>query len=204
MKLSRCSPTALYATPGNVFYCIYRINMEFRPHKRNDSSDIESLFVSVFTKSEGKLEGALIGNLSKELIAETDERDLYGFVAVDEGRIIGSIFFSRLTFESDIDVFILSPVAIHSNHQGKGIGQELISYGLRAMKANGVQLAITYGDPRFYTKVGFNPVSQDIVRPPLELSQPEGWLGQTLGGDSIEVIPGSCSCVKALNNPAYW
>lgn len=178
--------------------------MEFRNHKRNDSSAIESLFVSVFTESEGESQGLLIGNLAKELIAETDERDLYGFVVVDGGQIIGSIFFSRLTFESDIDVFILAPVAIHSDHQGKGIGQGLINHGLSAIKDQGVRLVITYGDPRFYSKVGFRPLSQDVVRPPIELSQPEGWLGQPLAGDSIEAIPGSCSCVRALNNPAYW
>ena len=178
--------------------------MEFRPHKQNDSSAIESLFVSVFTKSDGEVEGALIGNLSKELIAETDERDLYGFVAVDRDQIIGSIFFSRLTFESDVEVFILAPVAIHSDDQGKGIGQRVINHGLRALKDKGVRLVITYGDPRFYSKVGFHPISQDAIRAPLELSQPEGWLGQTLIGDLIEAVPGSCSCVKALNNPVYW
>lgn len=178
--------------------------MEFRPYKRNDSTAIESLFVSVFTKSEGASQGTLIGNLSKELIAETDERDLYGFVAVDGGQLIGSIFFSRLTFESDIDVFILAPVAIHSDHQGKGSGQGLINHGLRVIKDKGVRFVITYGDPKFYTKVGFRPISQDNIKPPIKLSQPVGWLGQTLIGDSIKALPGSCSCVKALNNPVYW
>ena len=178
--------------------------MEIRAHKPSDSTAIESLFVSVFSKSEGEQEGVLIGNLAKELIASTGSRDLYGFVAVDEEQIIGAIFFSRLTFERDIDAFILAPVAVHSDHQGMGIGQALITHGLREMKKRGVLFVTTYGDPNFYSKVGFHPLSQDMVEAPLELSQPEGWLGQALTDDQIETIPGRCSCVEALDNPAYW
>ena len=178
--------------------------MEFRERTQNDSSAIESLFASVFAKSEGEAEGALIGNLSKELMAETDEHDLYGFVAVDNSQIIGSIFFSRLTFQNDIEAFILSPVAVHSDYQGKGIGQELIKYGLNVLEGKGVNIVLTYGDPGFYQKVGFHPISHETIKAPFKLSQPEGWLGQSLTGNSIETISGSCTCVKALSNPVYW
>jgi len=178
--------------------------VEFRAHNPSDSSAIEHLFVSVFSKSEGEQEGALIGNLAKELIASTDSRDLYGFVAVDGEEIVGAIFFSRLSVEKDIDIFILAPVAVHTEYQGMGIGQALITHGLREVKKRGVRIVTTYGDPAFYSKVGFHPLSQDMIKAPLELSQPEGWLGQSLTNDSIEPIPGRCSCVKALDNPAYW
>lgn len=178
--------------------------MKFRPYKHNDLSAIESLFISVFTRLEGETEGALIGNLSRELIACTDERDLYGFVAVDKNQIIGSIFFTRLTFETNVEVFILSPVAVHSDFQNMGIGHRLINYGIGTVKGKGVKIVVTYGDPRFYTKVGFRHLPQDIIRSPFKLSQPEGWLGQALTGYIIEAIPGRCSCVEALNNPAYW
>ena len=178
--------------------------MEFRLYKPSDSSAIEDLFVSVFTESEGEQEGALLGNLVKELIASTESRDLYGFVAVDMEQIVGAVFFSRLTFERDIDVFILSPVAVHADHQGKGIGKALIRHSLQEMKKTGVRLVTTYGDPTFYSKVGFHPLSPDTVQPPLELSLPQGWLGQSLTDDPIEAIPGRCTCVKALDNPVYW
>jgi predicted N-acetyltransferase YhbS len=178
--------------------------MEFRPHKPSDASAIESLFVAVFTESEGESEGALIGNLAKELIVSTDSRDVYGFVAVDRDKIVGALFFSRLTFEKSIDVFILAPVAVRSDRQGMGIGQNLIDHGLKELKRRGARIVITYGDPAFYSKVGFRPISEDVIRAPFKLSQPEGWLGQSLTDDSIEAIPGPCSCVKALDNPAYW
>ena len=178
--------------------------MEFRAYKPSESAAIESLFVSVFSHSEGEQEGALVGRLARELMAGTDSRDLYGFVAVDAEQIVGAILFSRLTFQKDIDVFILAPVAVHTDHQGLGIGQALITHGLQKLKKRGVELVITYGDPAFYSKVGFHPLSQDVIEAPFELSRPEGWLGQSLTDDPIEPIPGPCSCAEALNNPAYW
>jgi len=178
--------------------------IEFRAHQPDDSPAIAGLFVSVFSQSEGEQEGALIGNLAKELIANSNSRDLYGFVAVDGKQIVGAIFFSRLIFEKDIDVFILSPVGVHVDYQGMGIGQALITHGLREMQERGVRFVTTYGDPSFYSKVGFHPISQDAIAAPFELSQPEGWLGQSLTDHSIESIPGTCTCVKALDNPAYW
>lgn len=178
--------------------------MKFRAHKSTDAAAIENLFVSVFTKSEGEQEGALIGNLAKALMASTDRRDLYGFVAVDGGQIVGAIFFSRLTFEQDMDVFILAPVAVRTEYQGMGIGQALIGFGLREMKRCWARVVTTYGDPAFYSKVGFHPLSQEVIKAPLELSQPEGWLGQSLTDDALQPIPGRCTCVKALDDPAYW
>ena len=178
--------------------------MTFRAHRPGDSAAVEDLFTSVFSDSEGEEEGALIGSLVREMMANTDRGDLYGFVAVDGEEIVGAIFFSRLSFEKDVDVFVLAPVAVHSDHQGRGIGQALITYGLREMRRRGVRLVTTYGDPSFYSKVGFHPISEDLIAAPLELSQPEGWLGQSLGDEPIEGIPGGCTCVKALDDPAYW
>jgi len=140
----------------------------------------------------------------RQLITETDKKDLYGFVAIEHEKIIGCIFFSRLTFESGIRAFILSPVAVHTDHQGQGIGQQLINYGIKRLKAEGVELVMTYGDINFYSKVGFNPVKEEIIKAPGQLTYPEGWLGQSLISNSVEPIIGQPSCVKALSKPEYW
>jgi putative acetyltransferase len=165
---------------------------------------IKNLFTTVFSDSEGQSEGTLIGNLAYELMTETDSKDLYGFVAVEHEIIIACIFFSRLTFQSGIRAFLLSPVAVHTDYQGKGIGQQLINDGLKRLKDEGVELVMTYGDPNFYAKVGFHPVKEETIKAPLPLTYPEGWLGQSLMGNSVTPIAGRPSCVKALNKPAYW
>lgn len=178
--------------------------MKLLSYDPDNADEIQSLFTKVFTDSEGQTEGLLIGNLASELITETDEQDLYGFVAVDNGKIIACIFFSRLTFESSICAFILSPVAVHTDYQGKGIGQKLINYGIKRLTAEGVELVMTYGNPNYYSKTGFNPVKEETVKAPLPLTYPEGWLGQSLNSDTVAPIAGNSSCVTALSKPEYW
>lgn len=178
--------------------------MNYEVYDLSSMEEIKRLFTLVFSDSEGQSEGILIGDLAYELGAKTDEKDIFGFVAIEHENIVGCIFFSRMTFESDINAFILSPVAIHTDYQGRGIGQKLINFGVRSLKDTGVELIITYGDPRYYSKVGFSPVATESIKAPFELSLPEGWLGQSLVSESIGPIVGSSACVKALNKAEYW
>jgi len=166
--------------------------------------EIKQLFTKTFSDSEGEPEGLLIGSFVYDLIAGTDDQDLYGFVATENEQIIGSIFLSKLRFESEVNAFLLSPVAIDTSVQGKGIGQKLINFGIKALKEDGVKLVFTYGDPNYYSKVGFSPITEKLVKAPLKLSQPEGWLGQSLISDEIEAIAGNSYCVDAINKPEYW
>ncbi len=109
-----------------------------------------------------------------------------------------------MKFENDVIAFILSPVAIHTNHQGNGIGQKLINFGIDHLRENGVRLLFTYGNPKYYSKVGFSPISEKIAKAPIELTLPFAWLGQSLVSDEIEPITGNSRCVEALNKPEYW
>ena len=178
--------------------------MKLSLYMPDDTEEIKQLFTNVFSDSEGHSEGLLIGNLADHLLTGTDAQDLYGFVAIENELIIGSILFTRLRFESEVDAFLLSPVAIQTNFQGKGIAQQLINFGIHYLKENGVTLVFTYGDVKFYSKVGFNAISEKLVKAPLKLSYPEGWLRQSLTGDEIKAIAGNSYCVEALNLPIYW
>ncbi len=178
--------------------------MKLSTYNSGNIEEIKQLFTQTFSDSEGQSEGLLIGNLAYELMISTDSYDLYGFVAIESEQVIGSIIFSRLVFESEVNAFLLGPVAIHTSFQGKGIGQKLINFGLNTLKENEVELAFTYGDPDFYAKVGFSPLVEKVVKAPLKLTYPEGWLGQSLLNDEIEPITGHSYCVEALNKPEYW
>jgi len=170
----------------------------------SQSQEVIDLFTTVFSNSESEEEGALIGKFVSELIATTDAQELLGFVATSQDKIIGCIFFSRLTFDSNINAYILSPVAVHTEYQGQGVGQQLITFGIDHLKGVNVDLVFTYGDPKYYSKVGFTHVNEEYVKAPLKLTYPEGWLGQSLTGSIIEPILGASHCVRALNKQVYW
>lgn len=178
--------------------------MKFSMVKDSEKPEIQALFTQTFSDSEGQSEGELIGRLVLDLMNETDDKDILGFVATENEQIVGCILFTRLSFDAAVKAFLLSPVAVHSNHQGKTIGQQLIKFGLDQLKENGVELVFTYGDPKFYSKVGFEHVSEGLAKPPFELTQPEGWLCQSLDGSQVEALSGSSRCVKAFNNSEYW
>lgn len=170
----------------------------------NSQNEVTSLFTSVFTLSEGEEEGRLIGNLASELSSVIDNREIVCFGTYEKESIIGSIFFTRLRFQETIQVYMLAPVAVEKNHQGKGVGQALIKFGLDELKKRSVDVVITYGDPSYYSKVGFRTLSESVIKAPRKLSIPEGWLGQSLTGEPIPTVKERPTCVKEFNDPAYW
>ena len=179
--------------------------MELSKFRLENIEEIKQLFIKTFSDSEGQSEGMLIGNLVFDLMTKTESQDLHVFNAFENEKIIGSIIFSRLRFEKNqTNAFLLSPVAVHPDYQGKGIGQKLINFGHAELKKNGVELVFTYGDINFYSKVGYNVISEEVVKPPVELSYPEGWLAQSLVSDKIQPVAGESYCVEALDNPQYW
>lgn len=170
----------------------------------SDAQEVIALYTRVFSASEGEGEGKSIGKLVNKLIATTQLEDLIGCVARVNNKITGCIFFSRLIVPGSQEAFLLSPVAIDTEAQGAGIGQQLIKHGLDYLRKRKVSLVFTYGDPNFYTKTGFRQISEDIVQAPCPLTQPVGWLAQSLDGQAIQAMSGKSQCVEALRDPVYW
>ncbi|WP_051332398.1 GNAT family N-acetyltransferase [Cucumibacter marinus] len=164
-----------------------------------------ALFTRTFTVSEGQKEGALIGDLVRDLLADTPTRDIRVFCAEVEGDPIGAAIFTRLTYPEDPHiVFLLSPLAVAPESQGQGIGQALLKKALEMLRCEGIQIAITYGDPSFYGRVGFRPVTEKQARAPLPLSFPGGWIGQSLTEVQMPNLQGPSTCVSALNRSELW
>ncbi|MEX0307781.1 MAG: GNAT family N-acetyltransferase [Ruegeria sp.] len=179
--------------------------MDFIIGYREREAEISGLFRDVFSASEGAEEGALIGALTQSMMATTSTDDLNVFFACDGGVLAGCIFFSRVKYEEDNrQVFILSPVAVRTDRQKSGVGQALIQFGLQRLREDGVDYVLTYGDPRYYCKTGFQPISEAFARAPLHLNHPYGWLGQPLSQRGNAPLKGASSCVEALNRPELW
>ena len=179
--------------------------MEFSTEFSANADKIIALIGETFAASEGASEGKAIAGLVRKLITTTDPADLFVITAFEKGRRAGAIIFSRIKFDQDDrTVFILSPVAVKTDKQGQGIGQRLIKWGLAHIRKSGVDVALTYGDPNYYGKVGFQQITEDQAKAPLPLNHPHGWLALALDGGKLRPLKGSSHCVDALDDVAFW
>lgn len=178
--------------------------MRFQVYEQRRTDEIRRLFLETFSASEGEGEGSLVAGLAEELLTQTDPGSLYCFTANEGDSLVGCIIFTVLGFDQHLSAQLLSPVAVHPEHQRKGIGQQLIRFGLEELKSQGTDLVCTYGDIAFYEKVGFRPVTVEQIPAPFPLSFPHGWLAQSLNGEELPLISGSSRCVEALSRPEYW
>ena len=177
--------------------------MDYKILDENNKQEVVALFTSTFSSSEGE-EGKIIGNLVSKLSSNTNDKEIIGLGAYKDESIIGAIFFTRLSFSDSFSVYMLAPVAVSKKHQEMGVGQALINHGLKELKSRSVSVVITYGDPSFYSKVGFRSLSEQVIQAPLKLSMPEGWLGQSLTDKPIPTIKERPMCVEEFNDPALW
>lgn len=82
-------------------------------------------------------------------------------VAILEGELVGQITFSPATLSDGTGPwFALGPVSVLPEHQGEGIGSQLINQGLSTMEELGALGCILTGNPVYYCRFGFE-VSPD-------------------------------------------
>lgn len=180
-------------------------DMELSTEFKGKEQEIIDLFAATFAASEGAEEGALIGDLARNLLATTADAEINVVTACEERSLVGAIICSRLTYDQDDRiVFLLGPVGVATDRQGEGIGQRLLACGLTALQKKGVDFAVTYGDPNYYSKVGFRPITEEFARAPFNLKYPKGWLGQSLADGKMTPLKGPSRCVEAFHRPDYW
>ncbi len=77
-------------------------------------------------------------------------------VAENDGVIVGHVAFSPVTFSSgESDWYALGPVSVLPEHQGQGIGAQLIRDGLDAIKDLAAGGCVLLGEPAYYRRFGF-------------------------------------------------
>ncbi len=74
-------------------------------------------------------------------------------VAVQDEQIVGHILFSPVVIVNDDKEFLaigLGPMAVLPQHQGHGIGSQLVQHGVDMLRAKGHEVVVVLGHPRFY------------------------------------------------------
>jgi len=179
--------------------------MDFTTDTTGQADALVALFTDTFTASEGAEEGALIGALVRDQLETLAPEDRLVCLALEDGQLAGAIVFTPLVYAEDPRrVALLSPAAVATARQGQGVGQALIRFGLDTLRQAGWDIAVTYGDPGFYGKVGFAPVDEATLPAPHPLQFPEGWIAQSLTDAPLTPLKGPSRCVPPLDKPDLW
>jgi putative acetyltransferase len=179
-------------------------NIKFSLTKTNKAKSIQNFFRKVFTRSEGKKEGNVVGALSFKLAKLIDERNIIGIEGKINNKIVAYIFLTKLSFKEDGLVYLLAPVAVDNKIQKKGIGKKIIKYGIKCLKQHKVDILMTYGDPNYYSKFGFKKTKVSIISAPYKLSQPIGWLINKISSKKINKFKSKPNCVRPFRNKKLW
>jgi putative acetyltransferase len=179
--------------------------MKIRKNPSVPNKILIELFQTTFANSEGADEGAMIGNLLRTILTQTPPDDRSVFIAEGDDGLSGSCVFSKLNYPNDSRVvYLLSPVAVLTSKQRQGVGQALLRASLETMRQATVDVVVTYGDPVFYGRVGFQQISETQLPAPFPLTYPDGWLAQHLRDEPIEPFKGPAECISAFENPDLW
>jgi putative acetyltransferase len=114
-------------------------------------------------------EGKTIENLLRDLFVHPAGKSGCGIVARDEKKVVGFVMLSiglLDTFEENVKVGILGPLAVHPDFQKQGIGQSLIERLLAEAKQLHLPIVFLEGDPAYYSKMGFEPAKKFGMRKP--------------------------------------
>ncbi|MFC1983603.1 GNAT family N-acetyltransferase [Chloroflexota bacterium] len=99
-------------------------------------------------------------------------------VAVQEAQIVGHILFSPVTIESEYSSFkaiALAPMAVLPAYQRKGIGSQLVRFGLEECRCLGHEIVVVLGHPDYYPRFGFVPAKPKGINCEFEAPD-EAWM----------------------------
>ena len=118
----------------------------------------------------------IVPDLVDAFRASPDWLDGLSFVAELDAQIVGHILFTRSLLDAPprlVDVLVLSPVSVAPPEQGRGIGSNLIRFGLAEIARRTEPLVFLEGSPIFYGRLGFEAGGlHGFRRPSLRIPEP--------------------------------
>ena len=132
-------------------------------------------------------------------------------VAVEDGRIVGTVRLWTVSAGADRPALLLGPLAVHPDSRNRGIGSALVQQALQSAGQRGHRAVLLVGDAAYYGRFGF---SADLTGK-LWLPGPyesHRLLGLELRPAALEgasglikaVSPATKSLVQALSRRGRW
>jgi len=125
-----------------------------RPEQPADHDRVAELHRLAFGQHGEDVVVPLVADLRRSLVTEPG----LSLVAVDGDEVVGHVLFTRNLLDAPprlVDVQVLSPLAVHPDHQRHGVGAALIERGVAELDDRGVPAVFLEGDPAYYRRNGF-------------------------------------------------
>jgi putative acetyltransferase len=175
--------------------------MQIRAATPDDAAGIRKVYLQAFDDSEARL----VSDFAVNLLHAHHPVKIISLVAMENHEIVGHVAFSPVFAESTNQHlgYILAPLAVAPEFQNRKIGSSLVRHGLDTISILGSFMVFVYGDPRYYSRFGFQTDLAKTFIPPHTLQFPEAWQALQLNS---AILPegGKITCVDALNDPGLW
>jgi putative acetyltransferase len=138
-------------------------DVTFRPMKPAEFPSVRDVQVAAFGGDDS------IARLVDLLRASWAWEDELSFVAEASGELVAHVLFTHAFLDASsrlVDVLVMSPMGVHPDWQGRGVGTELITMAITALGQRTEPVVFVEGDPGFYSRFGFEPgAGFDFTRP---------------------------------------
>jgi len=155
---------------------------EIRAERPDDAAAIDALVVRSFGPGR-------FAKSAWRLREGVDPEPGLSFVAIEDGALRGSVRFWPV-FVGHERALLLGPLAVETERRGRGMGIQLMQKGVDEARAKGHRAIILVGDPPYYARVGFAPVTRGRVRMPgpVDLARV---LGLSLVEGAVDALEGA-------------
>jgi predicted N-acetyltransferase YhbS len=82
--------------------------------------------------------------------------DGLSFVAVEDGRVVGTVRLWPVAAGAGRSALLLGPLAVDPEHRSRGIGSALMQRALRDARRRGHRAVLLVGDVSYYGRFGFS------------------------------------------------
>jgi putative acetyltransferase len=148
-------------------------------------------------------------DLVAALIDAADAAPLISAVAELEGRVVAHVLLTsgHAPGHEDLSVQLLAPLAVHPDHQNRGIGTQLTRWALDRSRDAGTDVVCVLGHPTYYPRFGFRPL---LPRGPLPMVDPapehtDAWMTLLLQSSAESALDGvRLTWASPLADPQLW